>query len=247
MPTNLRQLATPTNRHLKHPELLALASEWFDDPIDPNVILFKDDETGFYKAIDLEALTRDEHPSCVWEQLDFYGGRSLICTDDCRIKVVELCAEPGSYYGPWRIINRQNEGVVGQSTGDAFETVTGPLMTLIGLPLPEPVPMPKGESEPAILPLPRACVGLVFPICSYGMDIWLEEYEVQIFNTLGQCIATVNIGEDQGEMIRMRDDEAHFLAALEKTLKEPVPNPPENAPRFRFETLPTRVPAGPPI
>ena len=107
-------------------------------------------------------------------------------------------------------------------------------MALAGSPLPEPVPMPKAENEPAVLPLPRACVGLVFPICAYGRDIWLEEYEVQIFNTLGQCISTVNIGEDQGEMIRMRDDQAHFLIVLEKTLKEPVPNPRENTPTLPF-------------
>lgn len=171
-----------------------------------------------------------------------YGGRSLICPDNHEIEVRELCGEPGSAYGPWRII-RRGHGLIGGSGGELSE-VAKEVDRLLAKGLPETLPGFR-QDETMVIDLPKGLRAVVRKHFTTGMDIWITDYPVDIETPDGNIIAKTNVGESLEKLIPLRDDVSVLSSLLKDSGVDYEALPDRTAERQDYAVMPSYEPYAP--
>lgn len=202
---------------------------WKMDPEFPDRVLQPDAELdfwcregGIYDGSEVIRFAAEEYGE--------YGGRTLYHPSISGLYIRELCAEPGTYYGPWHVMRetKDNFYLVGCSDGDDFESALKAVEEVLKLPeFPEPLPelnkLPgadadknegfSGDIGTLDLDLFDDHKGKVFVHFCTRDDIWTETYRVEISKD-GESLGTVAFGENQGDLIKLRDNREFFDSML---------------------------------
>lgn len=199
---------------------------WRVDPNVPDRVFKPDADLQFWCR---EGRINKESKMIRFESEDYgeYGGRKLFHPSVSGLCIVELCAEPGTYYGPWHIMKEDDEVgsyFVGCSAGDSFEDALKAVDDLLKLPeFPKPLPKWKklpgadvdknegfiGDVATLDLEFFDGHKGKVTAHFSTLDDIWTETYTVEISKD-GKALGVASFGENLGYVMKLRDNPEFF-------------------------------------
>jgi len=89
-----------------------------------------------------------------------------------------------------------------------------------------------------VLPLPHAHTGLVYPFRKTMNGILGETYDILAYDFDAEAVRRLHVGDDQGALIRLRDEPEYFASLMGDSLSIP----PEGSQRHQFEVLPKLIP-----
>lgn len=144
---------------------------------------------------------------------DYFNGYDLTWPDDTRLKINQVCACPGSSYGPYLIQCKREDGGLGlvgycENEGDVLSALEALKNTELK-PLPELV-----EHKNVLLDLPNGYKAEINKHVSYYNDVEHTSYPTAIIYP-GNAIAMVaTLYPDT--LLSMRDDSAFMMNMLEQ-------------------------------
>lgn len=216
---------------------------WKMDPKVPDRVLQPDADLNFWcrAGFPYEKSFSEHDTFSIRTDADFggeYGGRKLYHPTVSGLYISELCAEPGTYYGPWHIMKEDDEAgsyFVGCSAGDDFEDALKAVDELLSLPeFPKPLPewnkLPGADADKnegfvgdvatLDLDLFEGCKGKVTAHFSTRDDIWTETYRVDVLDSKGVSFGIVGFGENLGSVMELRDNKKFFEGVVGSLKRE---------------------------